>query len=285
MRNIMRADLYRIFRGKGIYIVLAVFLFTLVMQVIFTGGEFGVMVYSETTPEDYEEIVTVDEESGAIHVEYRRRQVDVTGREAPGRLVSVTDNIIYFMLPMLVFILTADFSCSTIKNHFSSGTSRNKYFMAKLTLTATVTALLSLMYVIIPIILATLLHGFGGEFDLAFIRKTAAVYLPQFCLVFAFVCIGVFLSFAFKRTATLNTLYIVATLAPMMIIMVLAEINTKFMDLAKYDLVMNIKAFAFGEESGYFVSADPTRTVILSAVVVLVSLIGGFLLFRKAEIK
>jgi hypothetical protein len=204
-----------------------------------------------------------------------------TGKAAPIILAGYTDNLIYFLLPFIVFIIAADFSHGAVKNVFASGTNRGKYYFAKQILVAGASVVLILLNLIIIIVTAIIVNGFGGSFDLEFIKQLAEIYLPQLFLLFTFGCIGTFLTFTFKSTAIMNTVYIVYTLAPMIILLMLSQ---KYDSLYNYDLILNMKSFAY---IGQNVLMNPslTKAVFLGGVYISACTIGGILLFRKAEIK
>ncbi|MCL2071466.1 MAG: ABC transporter permease [Oscillospiraceae bacterium] len=277
MRNIMRADLYRIFHSKGVYIAIAVFLAMTVLQVFFPDGQMGIMVATET-------YTTIQNEDGTWEVIAPEKPL-MTGKTMPFKLAETTDNLIFFLLPFIVFIATADFSHGAVKNLISSGISRKKYFLAKLVLLSLTCIVIMLLYVLISIVLATILRGFGGDFSMDFIGSLAEVYLPQFYLLYAFVCVGFFLGFAFRSTAMLNTVYIAFALLPSLVFSVLAFNNPQLEVLFKYIIPLGIKTFAFEQKITGMPSADLTHSILLGGTYIFVCVIGGFLLFRKAEIK
>jgi ABC-type transport system involved in multi-copper enzyme maturation permease subunit len=274
--NIIKADLYRIFRGKTIYITLVILLALLVLQVLYgaDGLIFGVMVYTEDAS-----IIDAD---GALNEIISSNNQIMTGNHVPFSFAAVTDNLIYFMLPFIAIIAAADFSNGAVKNLISSGISRNKYFFAKFILLALFCVILMVIYVILPIILGTVINGFDGEFNIEFIKDVAKIYLPQFFLVFAFVCIGLFISFTFKSVAALNTIYIMFSLLPTIVLAILVEFNDKFFELMNYIPVFAIKSFAI---PGSIATSDFVKMMITGCVYIVVCTVGGILLFRKAEIK
>ena len=162
MRNLIRADLYRIFKGKGVYISIAVFILFMVTIVWANGtGTVGVDVYVFQNP-DY------DIEAYAHELEMLA-ETKMTGKMAPGMLADGTSDLIYFILPFIVIIAAADFSKGTAKNLISAGESRLKYFMSKLILTGIVCVSIVGIYLLLSILISTIMNGFGGSFDMEFV--------------------------------------------------------------------------------------------------------------------
>lgn len=273
MFNIIRADLYRIFKGKAVWIAIAVFLFTVALQVVSEGtGTIGI---------DVTRIQYSDEEEILVDNWWAEGFV-LTGKNAPLVMADGSSDIIYFLLPFIVIIAAADFSNGTVKNLLSSGLSRSRYFMSKLILVGAVCVLLVLTYVLTAIVTGSIVNGLGGDINLEYMRKIAEVYIPQLYLIFAYACIGLFLAFVLKSKSALISVYIAYSLVPILAIMMLGDINESFYNLMDYEIVLVTKSFAYPD--GAF-PPDLPRALIIGAVYILGCTAGSLLLFRKSEIK
>ena len=285
MRNIIRADLYRIFRGRGVYIILAVVTAFQILQIASSGrGQIGVSFEDHSAENEnnyYETIITP--EGNQIMV-YSPPEVIMTGRAAPFKVAEMSDNIIFFLLPFLVIVAAADFSRGMVKNTIAGGTSRTKYYASKLILSGLICIALFLVYIIVPIIGGTIINGFGGSFDLEFLGELIKVYLPQLFLIFAYACIGMFITFTLKSKAALISIYLACTFVPSLLIFITGSFNDRIYNLANYLIPANIQSFGY-PEGMMPVDADLTRALILGGLYILTCTIGGILLFRKAEIK
>jgi ABC-2 type transport system permease protein len=268
MFNIMKADLYRIFRGKGIYITLAFVIFITALMVL-SNGNIQVMT------------INTEPETITIGGEVYDLTMSPTGRIAPFQMASSTDILVWFMLPFIVFIAASDFSQGAVKNLLAGGSSRMKYYIAKLILSAVICMVLTLFFIVLSILFGTMTNGFGGRFDAGYVGEVLKVYLPQTFLLFAYTCIGIFLAFTFKKVAVLNTVYIAFAFVPSLTILILSDFSEKFIKLSEYDLYINIKACA----NAGLVDVDYTKLMILGSAYILTTTIGGMLLFRKSEIK
>jgi ABC-type transport system involved in multi-copper enzyme maturation permease subunit len=210
-------------------------------------------------------------------------EIIFTGATAPFEMSNQTDLLLYFLLPFIVIFAAADFSHSALKNLLASGFSRVSYYFAKIVLIAMASAALVFFYILIPTLYATALNGFGGNFGAEYLDEVFKVYLPQLYLVFSFGCLGLFITFTFKKTAILNTLYIAWSLAPTLIILIISEnIDLKYRELLNYDMIFVIKSFAFTDGA---MPPSLSRALVLGTVYILLSTIGGILLFRKCEVK
>ena len=279
MRNIIKADLYRIFRGKGVYIVLII-LVALVILMATTGGAI-------TTGVDYQSTVIMDEmnspEMGNMNPSELTELffVKPTGAQAPFRAMETTDSILYLILPLLIFIAVVDFSTGSAKNILASGISRAKYYSAKLILSGLFCTLLFAFYVVLFTITATTIRGFGGDFNAEFIVSVFETFLPQLYLCLAATCVGTFFIFLLRSGAFVGV-YIAYLLVPSILIIVLTLVDDWFKNLFDYELVILIGKAAFPDAmaDGGLIKAILVGTVYLFAAV-----IGGYAIFRKAEVK
>ena len=278
MRNIIKADLYRIFRGKGAYIVFTVLLAIIALGVA-TGGTMntGINYESVAMMEGMDDIDDADLDT--LMAEMFRRP---TGSEAPFKAMSMTDSILYLLLPLLMFITVADFSSSATKNILSCGVSRYKYYSAKLILSCVGCIILMTVYVLIFTLAATTISGFGGAFNGEFISQVLEIFLPQLLLCLAVTCVGNLFVFLFRSGGAVIGAYIVFNLVPAIVIFALTFADKWFEKLYDYELNMNISKLAFPE---VLADGDITRALILGSVYIVVTVIGGYAIFRKAEVK
>lgn len=262
MINLIKADMYRIFRSKGIYITMALLLGLFVLQAF---GEIGSIGISSDEMEGAEEIVQL-----------------LTGRTAPLNVMKANDNLIYFLLPIIIFISSVDFSSGTAKNVLSNGVSRTKYYFSKLILSMLFCTVILISSIVIPTIIVTLMNGFGGEFDWEYISQVLNVFALQLLLLFAVTSIGIFFVFTTKRTAAVNGLYIAFCLVPMLLILMLYTISEKFSKLLEFEMVMNIRRAAY---VNLMTGDEIIKIIAIGLVYLIISLTCGLALFKKCDIK
>jgi len=277
----MKADLQRIFRGKGIYITLGIFLvFILLMLFAFSAMpgvemedgsfQFGVSIQ---IGEPLEEEELIDDPL---------QEIEIGGADVPNLLMASGDLVFNVMLPVMIFIAAADFSSGTVKNVLSSGTSRIKYYVSKLILACMLSALLYSFYIIVPTLIFTMVRGWTGVFEIEFINHLLPAFLLQLNLALALTCIGMFLIFVTKKMALVIGLHFTFLIAPTTIIMILSGTNERFLNLLDYEMVANMRGLA---DFASLSSGAITRTFLIGLTYIVLSTIIGLVLFRKSEIK
>ncbi|MCL1831759.1 MAG: hypothetical protein FWG45_02475 [Oscillospiraceae bacterium] len=281
MRNIIKADLYRIFRGKGVYIVFVIFLGLIVLQTA-TGGVMNVGIsYEDRAFLDSIEGLSEEEADAAIKAYTQELSQKPTGSQAPFKLMDGADSLVYILLPFLVFITTSDFTSGAAKNIPISGISRGKYIASKLTLSGITCVVMLVVYVVLSVVIATLISGFGGTFDGEFVWSVAKVLLVQVWLFLAVTCVGKFFAFLTRSGAVVG-LYIAFMLGVQMLIFVLTFANDWFENLFDYDLSMLIGKAAHLDTLS---NGEIGQIIAIGAVYIVLSIAGSFAIFRKAEVK
>ena len=270
MMNIIRADIYRIFRGKGIYITFAVMLLLVFFSVFIFNSmpQTGIIIASEAV-EDVNEMILPE-------------MPVMTGATAATLVFSSMEFMAYFFLPLIIIVAMAMFSTGAIKNELSTGLSRIKLYFSKFLLSFILCVVLMLSFVLLTILSATILNGVGywGEgLLLDIIKMLGALTL----LALAFNSVGMFLCFVTKRTAAVNGIYIALLFVPSIIVLMLSMAFPNILEILNYDLFNQFTVFsqAVLEPS----AADITRSVAVCLAFILVPTIAGVSLFRKAEIK
>ncbi|MCL2003705.1 MAG: ABC transporter permease subunit [Oscillospiraceae bacterium] len=293
MSNIIRADIYRIVRGKGLYITLAVFLAIILLPVVSGTSMNSGISYSAVEAFDSMEgaggfmVAVIEVDSESMEIPEPPDLSDFfqppTGAEAPFRVLMDSHNILYFLLPLIVFVGSADFSSGAAKNTLSHGVSRAKYYGAKLILSCVFCALLLLAYAVLSILAATVFNGFGGTFDGAYVLDVVKIFLPQLWLCLAGACVVNFFVFLFRqRDGAVSGLFIAFMLVPGVAIFALSYINDWFRSLFDYELTMNIGRMV---EIGGMSAGDTAKALLVGAGYIALAVAGGFAVFKKAEIK
>ncbi|MDR2532939.1 MAG: hypothetical protein LBC82_08890 [Oscillospiraceae bacterium] len=222
-------------------------------------------------------LIFLGEENWKYHIENSWIVTDKTGKAMPFNMADLTQLIIYVLLSVIVIITAADFSRKggTGRNTIAGGTGRTQYYLSKLILTSLFCIVLLLIHIILPMIIAIIVNGFGENFRQRYFAGLLGVYLPQLYLMLAYSCVGTFLTLVFKNKAVLISVYLAFVLIPLFT-------NLYYSDLIKYDLQFNMMAYSYNH---YQIPPDLLRTLILGGVYIIACTIGGILLFRKAEVK
>ena len=278
MLNIIKADMYRILRGKGFYITTIILVLFIVTQVM-SNNAAGVFV---TTNTNDSLMVTYDENGNEVITSSYEEPPKYTGSLAPFKMMENADVLFYFILPFIIFAVSADFSADTIKNTISGGMPRIKYYLSKLILSFLFCFYVLFVTILISIITGTILYGFGGQFNLDLILRILRPFLAQLFMLISVNCVGVFFVFLTKRPAVMNVSYIAFCLLPIMIMSFIIMAKPDFEFLFNYDNAMNIRLLAGIDTAA---STDIIRAFMMGGIYILASTIGGILIFKKSEIK
>ncbi|MCL1835478.1 MAG: ABC transporter permease [Oscillospiraceae bacterium] len=279
--SIIRADIYRIVRGKGLYITLAVFVFIMILQVV-GGMNMNAGVDSSALDMlefDFSDFDFDDPNPGAFDISELFRAP--TGREAVVRAAGGTSNIMYILLPLVVFIGVTDFTSGSAKNVLAGGVSRGSYYFSKLLLSCIVCAALLIVYFVFSTIAATLWSGFGGAFDGEYLLGVAQIFLAQLLLCLAGACAANFFVFL-MRSGGFTGVFIAFLLVPAVLILGLSFISRRFEQLFEYELASNMAAAA-GISSMTF--GEITKMLLVGLCYIVISVAGGYAVFKRAEIK
>jgi len=274
MSNIIRADLYRIFRGKALYITFGALIAFIVLQAVAGTGTVGVNTGAISGETDAEIVSNALDEIAEI--------TRADGMTAPFIMAGVGGNLVYFLLPLIVCFAGTDFSSGAVKNVLSRGVSRTKYYFAKLIPVLVCAVIIQVLNLVLPTIVATIRHGFGGNFTMDWLISVLKVYGTQTLLMLAIACVGTFIVFLTKKTASITALFLAFLLAPTMIFYILGMISPKLENLINYDLVTNINLMAGFSE---LPSGDIIRALLLCAFWIIAGTAAGTVIFRKSDIK
>lgn len=252
MLNMMRADIQRIFRGKGIYFTMGALILAIFMHVIGTSN------------------------AGDTALRY-------AGVSMPFYMMQLTSNVVLTMIPIVIFIAGDDFTTGAVKNVLTNGTSRMHYYISKLMLSFLFCIFLFVLHIFGGTIIATIIHGFGGTFDMEFVIGVLQPFSVQLFLLLAVTCVGMFFVFVTRNTNAVTGWFVGFIMAPgLIIVQLLAPINERFMDLLDFELATMLFSLASFPELS---TGDITRMLLTGVAYILISTIAGMIVFRRCEIK
>ena len=267
--NIIRADMYRLFRGKAIYITFAILLALAVLNVFISDA----VVEATITIG----VVTMEEANEASLPEAPA----FTGARAAMLAVSNMGIMAFFFLPLIIIVSMTMFSTGAVKNELSAGLSRTKLYAAKFILSFCLCMALMFSYAFSNFLLATISNGFGywgGDLVPFLLKGFGALML----ITLAFASLGVFLSFTTRRTAAVNGLYLAIILIPAMIVSVVVLAFPGAIAYMDYDLFNQFHVFLYAVVNP---SSQLIRSIAVCLAFIIIPTIAGVSFFRKAEIK
>ena len=133
MLNIIKADLYRIFKGKAIYVAIIIILVLASVSCFsMSPGHIGINTSFEEQPlvQD-EELLNKVYETDSI-LETRKLMKEYGAYPLDKGQLGANANLYYIFIIIVVTVLVTDLSNSTAKNTLSSAISRKKYYLSKL---------------------------------------------------------------------------------------------------------------------------------------------------------
>lgn len=282
MFNMIKADLYRIFKGKGLYIAITVMAIAAVFSIIaMCPGHIGL---DKVTEDSYsnsiknEEVIQQIKDTNSL-IETRKIVKEHTdGFPLDKQIIGTNVNLYYFFIVIVALVLVTDFSNSTIKNTLSSAISRKKYYLSKAVICFGIGTFLILLNNYGIYICDILING--SKFATSFIEITKLT-LMQMPLLYGIMSLLLCIGFCTKKMATFNGIAIPFLMAFQLIIM-------GIISLFKFDGA-NILQYEFQYAMGNLASS-PTSTYIMNCallglIYIVIFNIIGYNIFKRTEIK
>lgn len=277
MLNIIKADLFRILKGKGIYIIIILlFLLSLMSAYTVSPLNVGLNVSGDTT-ENYglsdewlEKLYSVKSmsETRDILINHGHYEVDVAN-------VVHNNNMYYFFIAVVVFVLCCDFSNGTIKNTVSTNISKKKYYFSKLLLAIGLGTIITFLNVYFAYFSNLFMNGNNFVSSLSNITLLTIRQLP---LLYAIISVLITIAVIVRKTSIYNGISI-----PLLMLfqLILGFMNT-------FNLPKWIYNYEFKTALGKL-CLNPTNTYIMQTlslwtIVFIITTIIGYSYFKKREI-
>ena len=258
MLNVIRADFYRIFIQRGIYLALGFTLLTMLVVVLLVGN-------------------------GTIDIPFFLMYLgtEVNGKNAASLLMA--NGTIFTLIVVPVFtVAAADIFVEKVsKNEVSWGFSRVKLYLARMILSSILIAGIYLLYIISGMIVATAIGGLGGSITLGFVLDVLASLGLQLLLLSAAAWIGILLYFIIRHEYVVTILYMSVLVFISMVIGAVVQTDPSLYWVMGIDIGLNIHRIGLMPLNQEAV----IPAVLLAAFWLSVTGTLGILLFRKAEIK
>lgn len=277
MLNIIKADLFRILKGKGIYIIIILlFLLSLMSAYTVSPLNVGLNVSGDTT-ENYglsdewlEKLYSVKSmsETRDILINHGHYEVDVAN-------VVHNNNMYYFFIAVVVFVLCCDFSNGTIKNTVSTNISKKKYYFSKLLLAIGLGTIITFLNVYLAYFSNLFMNGNNFVSSLSNITLLTIRQLP---LLYAIISVLITIAVIVRKTSIYNGISI-----PLLMLfqLILGFMNT-------FNLPKWIYNYEFETALGKL-CLNPTNTYIMQTlslwtIVFIITTIIGYSYFKKRDI-
>lgn len=284
MINMIRADIYRLVRSKGLYFAILFMLLMIGLSIYFVGpGSIGIrdsVIMSDDTSEQLQTVIIgiTDEEQSSISAEkYREIMLSIEGYELDRDILGANINLYYVFIFIAVIIITADFSGGSVKNTLSSAISRSKYYLSKLCLISLCCVVILFLNTYIVHFATIIFDGANLASNLGVVTKITLLQLPP-TLALASILTGI--GFMAKRTAVFNTIAIPLIIVFQMVLNIASLVFKIKDEYLRYELQLMITNLADDPSAGFIWGS----IAVCAAVIVVFNLLG-YLSFKKAEIK
>lgn len=279
MLNLIKADLFRIFKSKGIYIVIILLIASACMSAyslspvsmgLNLGEEDNNKMYNLTDEQLNELYNTVSiEDTRDILLNYGDYSLDVA-------VVAKNNNLYYLFIAVIVFVIGSDFSNNTIKNTISTNISKRKYYFSKLVTALILGTLLIFLNAFFSHFANIILNGqsFVSPFT-----DVLLIIIKQLPLLYAMISILLMLNVIIRKAPLYNGI----TIPLVMTFQLVLTTAIKFLDLPNY--IINYE----WETALTKLSLSPDLTYLLQtlgfwAVVFAITVIIGYNNFKARDI-
>lgn len=277
MINIIKSDLYRILKGKAIYIVLAVITVVILVSVVsMMPGNIGLSVGSSV---DTSNVELMGKLSAAKSLgEFRDIMKNLGAFKLDKDIIGTNINLYYFFIVITVIVLAKDFSNKTIKNTISSAISRKEYYFSKLLLILGLGTFFILYNNYAAYILNLLINGKEFSTPLLEFTKLTILQLP---LLYGIISLLVCFAFVFKKTSLFNSISIPFVMVVQLIgIAIINLLRIKADWFNNYEIQFALTKIVNNPTNHYIINC-----AILGVVYIIIFNIIGYFSFKKAEVK
>lgn len=279
MFNIIKSDLYRLFKGKAIYITVFIMAVMIGLSIYeLQPGYIGVTSggLEQMYEEDPEEITDM-RDMNAQSLAEARKMFKQYPYELDKAILGTNANLYYLFVIIIAVIISVDFSKRTVKNTISSAVSRRKYYFSKLIcclLTCTILVLLNNygMYII-----NRLVNGEGFSSSLETITRVTLYQLPiMYGIISLLVCISVVV----KKGSAFNAISIPLLIVAQILLSLFVKIFKIKSGIFNYEYQTVLGKLAGSPENNYII-----KCVMLGIIYIVIFNVIGYYSFKKAEIK
>lgn len=277
MLNMIKSDLYRIFKGKGIYIaILIVLIMCFTSAISMQAGCIGV---STSTSMNEEEVEFYTELSNAKSIkDYRSIMKSQGDVELDKEVIAQNTNLYYTFIIIVVIVLCSDFSTKSVKNTLSSSISRKKYYLSKIIL---IFGLCTFIILFSNYFFYFLNYIMNGTKFVSSIGEVTKLTMIQFPLLYGIISLLICLAFIVKRTAVFNTIAIPLQMLVQVVVMTFTSLFRIKADwFYSYELQYALSRLANSPSTSFIINC-----AILGCAYIIVFNLIAYLSFKNTEIK
>lgn len=281
MLNIIKSDIFRIMRGKAIYVALIILMASVVVSLVamspgYIGINMSVGKSEELSMQEKEMLEKLREaktlkETREITKEYGEFELDK-------QILGTNINLYYFFIVVVFILICVDLSDNTVKNTLSSAISRKKYYLSKLVLSLLIGTILILINNYATYFLNTMINGSKFSSDLLEFTKITILQLP---ILYGIISILVCIAFITRKKSMYNGISIPLIMVIQLILMgVISLFRLDSGILTNWEAQYIISNLVDKPTTEYIV-----KTILLGIGYTIIFNIIGYTVFKKSEIK
>lgn len=279
MLNIIKADLYRILKGKAIYICILFIIFAgFTSALSVSPGHVGLSISANTSdvmndPEFLEKMQNTNSLS-----DLRELMLSHGSFALDKEVLGQNINLYYIFIVITVIVLCTDFSNRTIKNTLSSSISRRKYYFSKLATIFIISTVLLLLNNITSYILIYLIDGKNFISPFSEIVRLTLIQLP---LIYGIISLLIGFGFVTGKTSVFNTIAI-----PFILVVQLIGFGAINLFRLKADWFFDYEIqFALSKLATDVGNSYIIKCALLGLLYIVVFNTIGYIVFKRKEIK
>lgn len=276
MLNIVKSDLFRIFKGKAIYIVILVIIIMTIVNVIsMSAGSVGLSLGSSMNQNDMELMGKLN--SAKSIGEFRKIMKEGASFALDKNILAQSMNLYYFFIVIVVIIVSTDFSNKSVKNTLSSAISRKRYYLSKLILITILCTAIIVFHNCFSYFLNMIVNGSNFASNFGEIIKITVMQLP---LLYGIMSLLVSLAFILKKTSLFNSISIPFIMVVQLIAMGIINLFRLEADWFNYEIQVALQKIVTSSNTIYI-----RNCILLGIAYIIVFNLIGYFSFKKAEIK
>ncbi len=277
MINMIKADFFRILKGKAIYMIfLVVIILGIVSAVGISAGHIGISTSSNIDVNDAEFMKKLSAAKTLKDV----RNVMKSGGEFPldKDVIGQNINLYYLFIVVVVIILCVDFSNKSIKNTLSSAITRKKYYYFKTITIFAICTVLVLFNTYFFYFLNILINGKGFSSSLLDVTKLTIIQLP---LIYGIISLLICFVFVLKKTSLFNAIAIPFIMAVQLLVIGITSLFR--LDASwfyNYEFQFALSKLSSSIDSSYIIKCS-----LLGLFYIVLFNVIGYYSFKNTEIK
>lgn len=280
MLNMMKADMYRIVRGKAIYIITLIIIALEIVNIIsISAGAISMGINPNlVTGDEYDyEYLEKLEKANSIS-EYRKIIKDNGGFELDTDIMAENGNFYYIIIVLVIIVVTCDFSNKSVKNTLSSAISRKKYYISKMLLLYLITTIILIFNTYFSYFLNLLVNGSSFVSSIANVTKILLLQLP---LIYGIITLLGSIAFITRKTSIFNAISIPLIAIVQLIAMGICTLfRLDAVKMFEYDFTFMLRNIANSQTDTLIM-----KSLVLAVVYIVLFNIVGYFVFKRSEVK